>query len=80
MVEQLDGHLLEATGGPGQWNFQLRFPTHDALSAFQEDCFEADVPLDVVRIYNPTVPDAGPWYGLTTPQRETVIAAVETGY
>jgi len=80
MIERLDGHVLEATGGPDQWNFQLRFPTHDALSTFQNDCFEADISLDIARIYNPTRPDAGPWYGLTNPQRETLIAAVENGY
>jgi len=80
LVEQLDGHVLEATGDSAQWNFQLRFPTHEALSTFQEDCFEKEIQLDVERIYNPTVPDAGPWYGLTTAQRETLTAAVETGY
>ncbi|PSP91563.1 helix-turn-helix domain-containing protein [Halobacteriales archaeon QS_4_66_20] len=79
-VRRLDGHILEATGGADQWNFQLRFNTHDALSTFQESCFEADIPLTVERIYNPTKPDAGPWYGLTNPQRETLMMAVENGY
>jgi len=50
------------------------------LSTFQEDCYEAGIPLDIARIYNPTKPDAGPWYGLTARQRETVRAAVEGGY
>jgi len=80
MAERLGGHVLEATGGPEQWQFQLRFPSHGALSTFQEDCFEADLPIDIERIYNPTKPDAGPWYGLTAPQRETLSAAVEKGY
>ena len=80
MVERLDGNILEATGGTERWHFQLRFPTHDALSTFQEDCFEGNIPVDIERIYNPTKPDAGPWYGLTTPQRETLSAAVEKGY
>jgi len=72
--------VLEATGGAPRWSFQLRFPTHEALSTFQEDCFEDDIPLDVSGIYNPTIPDAGPWYSLTTPQRETLMAAVEMCY
>jgi predicted DNA binding protein len=80
MVKRLDGHVLEATGSSDQWIFELRFSTHDSLSTFQESCFEADIPLDVKRIYNPTKPDAGPWYGLTTPQRETLMMAVERGY
>ncbi len=79
-VERLDGHVLEATGGAEQWHFQLRFPTHSALSTFEADCFEADTPVNVERIYNPTKPDAGPWYGLTTLQRETLSLAVENGY
>ncbi len=79
-VMSLGGHVLEATGGADAWVFQLRFPSHSALSEFQEYCFDADVPLDIERIYNPTRPDAGPWYGLTTPQRETLTYAVEHGY
>ena len=80
MVDGLAGHVLEATGGADRWSFQLRFPTHNALSTFQEGCFESDIPVDIERIYNPTKPDAGPWYGLTTPQRETLTEAVEKGY
>lgn len=80
IIERLDGHVLEATGDAEKWHFQLRFPTHDALSEFQQDCFDADISIHVKRIYNPTKPDAGPWYGLTTPQRETLTAAVENGY
>jgi predicted DNA binding protein len=79
-VVSYDGHLLEASGGSDTWDFQLRFPSHSALSAFQEHCFEADIPLDIRRIFNPTKPDAGPWYGLTTPQREALTYAVENGY
>jgi predicted DNA binding protein len=79
-VVDLDGHAIEAAGGSESWVFQLRFPTHGALSDFQQYCFDSDVPLDVRRIYNPTRPEAGPWYGLTKEQRETLTYAVENGY
>lgn len=79
-ITGLGGSVLEASGGADQWVFQLRFRTHDALSEFQETCFDADIPIDVLKIYNPTKPDAGPWYGLTPPQRETLTYAVEMGY
>jgi len=79
-VVSLDGHVLEASGGPETWDFQLRFSSHSALSTFQERCFEADIPINIRRIFNPTRPDAGPWYGLTTPQREALVYAVESGY
>ena len=80
LINKLGGHVLEATGGSDQWSFELRFGTHDALSTFQENCFEANIRIDIKRIYNPTKPDAGPWYGLTTPQRETLMMGVERGY
>lgn len=73
-------HLLEATGTARQWSFELRFPAHDALSEFREHCVAADVPIEVERIFNPTRPEAGPWYGLTPPQREMLSRAVEAGY
>jgi predicted DNA binding protein len=79
-IDELNAHLLEATGGAEAWLFELRFPSHDALSEFQQACFDADIPLDVLRIYNPTRPDAGPWFGLTVAQRETLARAVEDGY
>lgn len=75
-----DAHLLEASGTARQWAFELRFPSHDALAAFREHCVSAKVPLDVRRVFNPTRPDAGPWYGLTPPQREMLARAVEAGY
>lgn len=79
-INKLDANLLEATGGSDSWLFELRMPSHDALSEFQEACFDAEIPIDVMRIYNPTRPDAGPWFGLTAAQRETLAVAVEKGY
>lgn len=79
-VAALGGHVLEATGGADAWTFQLRFPSHHALSGFQKHCHEFDLHIDVRSIYNPTRPDAGPWYGLTGPQRETLAYAAEAGY
>ena len=72
--------LLEARGVTGTWSFELRFPSHDDLSAFQTHCTENDIPIDVKRLYNPTKPGAGPWFGLSAPQRMTLARAVESGY
>lgn len=79
-ITSLDGHLLDATGSAASWGFELRFPSHNALSVFQDHCHDSDIPINVKRIYNPTKPDAGPWYGLTTGQREMLLYAVEAGY
>ena len=75
-----DGHILEAEGGQDRWTIQIRFPSHDTLAAFQADCNDTQTPIDIKRIFNPTNPDAGAWYGLTAPQRETLVFAVEQGY
>lgn len=79
-LRRLDGHILAASGEGDQWMFQIQFRTHEAFSQFQESCFEGDIPINIKRIYNPTKPDAGPWYGLTPPQRKTLQYAVEMGY
>ncbi len=75
-----EAHLLGATGGPDTWEFELRFRSHGALSEFKEHCSEADIALEVGRIYNPTRPESGPFYGLTQRQRDTLVRAVEGGY
>lgn len=79
-LQATDAHLLEASGTARQWSFELRFPSHEALSAFRDHCVSADVPIDIKRLFNPTRPEAGPWYGLTPPQREMLARAVEAGY
>lgn len=79
-ILNLDAVLLSAAGTADTWGLELRFPSHEALSAFQEFYLDEDIDVSIDRIYNPTKPDAGPWYGLTPPQRETLTAAVEGGY
>ena len=75
-----DGQLLSAIGAADRWEFELRFPDHEALSAFTTAVDDAQIAVEVTRVYNPTKPDAGPWYGLTEPQREALDLAVEWGY
>ena len=77
---EADANLLEARGVTETWSFELRFPSHDRLSVFQRHCTEYGIPIDIKRLYNPTKPGAGPWYGLSAPQRFTLARAVESGY
>lgn len=79
-VQEGDGQLLSATGTSDTWSFEIRFHDHEALGGFREYCENAHISLDIRQVYNPTKPDVGPWYGLTDPQRETLIRAVEGGY
>lgn len=76
----MDAALLDASGNVDTWQLELRFPSHDVLSEFQEYYLDEDIPVTIERIYNPTDPGVGPWYGLTATQRETLTHAVESGY
>ncbi len=75
-----DGQILSATGSPEGWNFEIRFKDREALSQCRDCCEDAHISLKITRIYNPTDPDAGPWYGLSEPQREALTLAVRSGY
>lgn len=77
---EAEANLLEARGIGHTWSFELRFQDHAGLSTFQEHCTAHDIPIDVKRLYNPTKPDAGRWYGLSPEQRTSLTRAVETGY
>ena len=72
--------VLNASGDDTQWGLEVRFPDHETLSSFQEYYVDREIAVTIERIYNPTKPDAGPWYGLTQPQRVALTAAVENGY
>lgn len=77
---ETDANLLEALGVPESWSFELRFGSYGDLSSFQEHCAEHDIPIDVRRLYNPSKPDSGPWYGLSSVQHTALTRAVEAGY
>ena len=79
-ILEYDGQILSATGSPEGWNFEIRFPDREVLSQCQDCCADANISLELTRIYNPTDPEAGPWYGLSEPQREALTLAVRLGY
>jgi predicted DNA binding protein len=72
--------LLRATAADGTWRFELRFHSHDSLSAFQRHCENARIRYDVRRVSAAEEPTVRPWNGLTERQREALVLAVETGY
>lgn len=79
-IVDLGGQLLNATGTAKTWEFEIRFLSHEILSEFQEYCVNANISIEVGRIYNPTRPETGMWYGVTEAQRETLMRAVRGGY
>lgn len=79
-IMEMGAVLLNASGDADVWQLEIRFPDHETLSSFQEYYVDRGIAVTIERIYNPTRPDAGPWYGLTQPQRVALTAAVENGY
>lgn len=79
-IREQKAQVLGATGTVVDWEFELRFQSHGALSDFQRYCERERIGVTVRRIYNPTRPGTGPWFGLTPVQRETLLLAVESGY
>lgn len=79
-IQENTGQLLSAAGTADVWEFELRFPGHENLSDFTDHCENAQIPMEVTRVYNPTAPDTGPRYGLSDPQFEALCLAVEMGY
>jgi predicted DNA binding protein len=75
-----DGRLSSALGTSDSWKMEVRFPSHEALSAFSTAAADAEIGLEVARVYNPSDPDVQPWYGLTEPQFEALTLAIRRGY
>lgn len=75
-----EGQILSATGRTDGWDFEIRFPDHEALSQYHTCCEDAHISPEIIRVYNPTNPGVGAWYGLSEPQREAVMLAVQMGY
>lgn len=72
----------DARGNSDEWVFRLRADTQQALSAFQDDCFEAGVNLDVRRVVHNPVPAGSNsnTYGITDKQAVALELAFEEGY
>jgi predicted DNA binding protein len=79
-MEAVGAQLITGRAAGDTWAFELRFPSHDALSEFKKHCEDAHIAITVDRIYNPTKPSEEPWFGLTDPQRVTLVCAVKGGY
>lgn len=70
--------ILEATGTAEEWEFRLRFPTHEDLSNFNVTLTEKDIPVTLRHLYNPKIPEeASP---LSPDQEETLRHAFYEGY
>lgn len=79
-MESQRADLLDAVGVGESWRFELRFPSHEALSKFHAHCKGVGLPLTIGRIYRPSASESVSRYGLTDVQYDTLARALEEGY
>jgi predicted DNA binding protein len=77
---ELDGSILHAENDGSGWLVRMRFPTRDAVSTFRDRCWAADFHLQIRAVYDRQGRAPQTRYGLTAPQYETLITALENGY
>lgn len=79
---ELGLRVLHATSGHGGWIVTLEVPVLETLREFRTYCRDKDVDFTVERLYHADEGDhgAGPAYGLTPVQLETLRAVYERGY
>jgi len=79
-IDRTEGVILQASGVE-TWTFQLRFPNHDRLEDFYSFVTDADIDLDVDRVYVLAEESSDePEFDLTLAQREALMQAVRRGY
>ncbi|NUB92384.1 helix-turn-helix domain-containing protein [Haloterrigena sp. SYSU A558-1] len=79
-IRERDVIVTSAVGTESRWTFRLRFPSSEDLSAFYSSCLERDISIELVRLHETGEPSGGRGFGLTTAQRELLVAAYEAGY
>jgi len=71
--------IVKARGTAEQWDFRLRFDSHDAVSRFQKACTDRDVSLSIERVVSSHSEKMSTEL-LSPRQRETIELALEKGY
>lgn len=80
-LAESDAVLLDGVGTDGSWEFELRFPDHEAMSNFYRQCTERGISVNLERVQSRDgAGNLGLEYSLTDLQRETLLAAFEEGY
>lgn len=79
MIADQGGRIRESKGTKTAWVFQLRFPSRDALVAFNDECKRNDVSVQVTHLRSTENVDQ-PLLGLTEKQQELLTVAYQEGY
>lgn len=79
LLTEYHGTITHATGSDDRWDFRAVFPDHDSLSQAHDSAKEAGFRFDVRAIYG-AEDTRHIQHGLTEKQRDTMVAAFESGY
>lgn len=74
-----DATCLDAVGTADHWRVSLRFVAHEALTDCYRQLTDEDIGVTVDSVHGTSAAGSGE-SGVTTPQRETLLAALELGY
>lgn len=74
--------VLWAVGRLDGWEFELRFPSSDAVSRFHRECLDRNITVDPKRVRqtDPESARTARTHGLTEKQREALVRALDSGY
>lgn len=74
--------LQEATATDDGWHIRAAFPDNEALERYHGFFLERDIDIEIRELYEEreVVEGSQSQYGLTDPQYETLVGAVEAGY
>lgn len=75
-----DATMLSAVKDGDRWQFDLLFPSHEALKAFNERMDEEGIDINVRRVSGSQRRMPDPRDGLSAAQRETLDLALSQGY
>jgi predicted DNA binding protein len=76
----LDAMLLAAEGTAAGWEFTLSFPSREALCTFGEHCADNDLGMTLDRLRSHDPMTSTNHLGLTDPQHDILVEAIELGY
>ncbi|ESP90206.1 helix-turn-helix domain-containing protein [Candidatus Halobonum tyrrellensis] len=79
MITNAEATVLDAVGADGRWRFRLMYPGRAAFAETDAFCDAHGLDVDVRSIRDVDRRSAGR-YGLTSKQRESLVAAARRGY
>lgn len=79
-TEAVEADVLRGEGIRSAWEFDVRFPSREAMVDFETAVLADGVGLSTQTLFTLTNPRSGPWFGVTDRQREALTLAVTGGY